>query len=125
MSYESRVYIVNVIRENDPKSEDYGKARAAEIISQFNLSSMGYNNGWRELFNKPIDFEIYAEDGDVATSEDKYGAHLQAGDLGAIIDWLEAWPDTRTYRRIPPFLAALNAINPGEWDELKIVHYGY
>lgn len=116
MSYESKIYIVNVTGEGD--------FRYAHTVAEFDLCDMGQNNGWRNLFREPVDFEIFI-DNDNTTNEDKYGDHLKTGELQEIIDWLEKWPDTKTYRRIPPFLAALKAIDPGAWENLKIVHYGY
>lgn len=125
MAYESKIIIANTHREKDKKSEDFGKAYYAEIVAVFNLSCMGYNNGWKELFNKEIDFELYIEDGDNATRIDKYGEVMKEAELGAVVEWLENWADTNTYRRTPPFFAALKALDPGAWDELHIVHYGY
>lgn len=112
MAYESRIYIVNY------------RNGYAETVMKFNLCEMGSESGFRSLFKEPIDFEIFV-DSNTATSTDKYGDCIKEGDLQEIIAWLEAWPDTKTYRRIPPFLAALKALDPGEWENLKILHYGY
>ncbi len=125
MAYESKIIIANAHRENNEKSDDFGKVYYAEIVTVFNLSCMGYNNGWKELFDKEIDFDLYIEDGDHATRTDKYGEIMKEAELGAVIEWLEKWADTNTYRRTPPFLAALKTLDPGAWDELHIVHYGY
>lgn len=116
MAYESKIYVVNVTGGyNDPY---------AQTVMEFDLCNMGQSNGWRDLFKEPVDFKIFIDD-NTAVNEDKYGDHLKEGDLQEIIAWLEAWPDTKTYRRIPPFLAALKALDPGAWENLKIVHYGY
>lgn len=125
MAYESKIIIANARREYNADMEDFLKVYYAEIVAVFNLSCMGYNNGWKELFDKEIDFDLYIEDGDHATRTDKYGEVMKEAELGAVIEWLEKWADTNTYRRTPPFLAALKALDPGAWDELHIVHYGY
>lgn len=125
MAYESKIIIANAHREHNEKSKDFGKVYYAEIVAVFNLSCMGYNNGWIELFNKEIDFDLYIEDGDNATRTDKYGEVMKEAELGAIIEWLEKWSNTNAYRRTPHFIAALKALDPGAWDELHIVRYGY
>lgn len=112
MAYESRIYIVNY------------RSGYAETVMKFNLCEMGNENGFRSLFKEPIDFEIFV-DSNTATDTDKYGDRIKEGDLQEVIAWLEAWPETKTYRRVPPFLAALKAFDPGEWENLKILHYGY
>lgn len=61
MGYESRIMIVNAHREHDEKSENFGKVYYAEIVANIRLGCMGYNNGWRELFAKEIDFELYVD----------------------------------------------------------------
>ena len=112
MAYESRIYIVNY------------RSGYAETVMKFNLCEMGNENGFRSLFKEPIDFEIFV-DSNTATDTDKYGDRIKEGDLQEVIAWLEAWPETKTYRRVPPFLAALKAFDPVEWENLKILHYGY
>lgn len=112
MSYESRVYVVNY------------KNGYADTVMEFNLSEMGSEHGFRSLFKEPIDFEIFTNS-NTATDTDKYGDRIKEGDLQEIIAWLEAWSETKVYRRIPPFLAALKGFDPGEWENLKILHYGY
>lgn len=123
--YESKIIIANAHREQDTKSENYGKVYHAETVIEFNLGCMGYGNGWRELFTTEIDFDLFIEDMDTPTRTDKYGKIMKESNLETVIEWLEAWSDVKTYRCTPPFLAALKAIDPGCWDELHIVHYGY
>ena len=125
MSYESKVIIANTHRETNKKDKNYGKVYYAEILCVFNLSCMGSTNGWRSLFNKEIDFELFIEDGDHSTKEDKYGAVMKEADIQEVIQWLETKGAEMNYRRVPPILASLKAINPEQWDELHVVHYGY
>lgn len=129
MAYESKIIIANAHRETNKESEDFGKVYYAEKVMEINLGCMGYNNGWRELFNEEIDFELFIEDEDHSTRTDKYGAVMQEGELESVIQWLEniapAWWGEKTYRRLPPLLGALKALKPEDWDELHIVHFGY
>ena len=114
MADESRVMVVNAFRDNDSKSKNFGEVIYAEIVADLYLGCMGYNNGWNELFDKDIDF-----DGDI----------MKEGNIKDIIGWLEnvapVYWGKKGYRRIPPFLGLLKGINPTDWDELHIVHYGY
>lgn len=127
MADESRIMIVNVLRDKNPKSENFGKVLYADIVVDIYLGCMGYNNGWQELFTKEIDFELFAENDEETTKEDKYGEIMKEGNIKTIIEWLEnvAPVSLKKYRRIPPFLGLLKGIAPAEWDELHVVHYGY
>lgn len=129
MGYESRIMIVNAHREHDEKSENFGKVYYAEIVANIRLGCMGYNNGWRELFAKEIDFELYVDSDNETTMTDKYGETLKEGDIEAIIAWLEnvapAFWEDKPYRRIAPLLGLLKGLDPKAWEELHIVHYGY
>lgn len=125
MGYESRIYVIDVHREKKKGHKDYGKVRYAEKIVTFNLSCMGYTNGWKNLFNKPIDYKIYADNGDETFDTDRYGERLKSADLGEVIHWLETRGNDQHYRRIAPVLGMLKGFDISEWDELQIVHYGY
>lgn len=117
MGYESRLYIV---KEN--KKFSYG-----EVIAIFNCSNMGYDNGWRELFDTPFESEIYAEDGNTKVKKDKYGEKLKAANFSSVIAWLEKEVETDTGRRIKPLLSFLKGFDLSQWrdGEMKIVHFGY
>ena len=123
--YESRIYIVEVHRERDKNSPDYGKAFYAENVAVFDLCSMGcYTNALQALFKAPIDYKISISEDDTAT-EDKYGVPLKAGDIGEVIQWLEIRGMVMNYRRIAPLLALLKGFDRTQWDDLQVVHYGY
>ena len=122
MAYESRIYIVDVHHLGEAKS---GPVIYAERIAAFDLSAMGYSNGWKELFSKPVDYSIYAEDGDTKITEDRYGERLGCADLGKVIDWLEAAEKRNHYRRIPPALGLLKGFDTSQWGNLQVVHFGY
>lgn len=118
MGYESRIYVVNVSRWND------GSPPYAEIIGTFNLCKMGYGNGWRELFDKPIDYKIYVGPNE-ETNKDLYGEIMKSGDYDKIVEWLETKGQKGEYRRIAPLLGMLKGFNRSAWRALEIVHYGY
>lgn len=84
MAYESRIMIVNALREKNPKSENFGKVLYADIVADIYLGCMGYNNGWQELFTKEIDFELFAENDEETTKEDKYGKIMKEGNIKTI-----------------------------------------
>ena len=55
MSYESKIYIVEINRHGK-------KILYAETLATMNLSCMGHNNGWQELFTKEIDYKLFMDD---------------------------------------------------------------
>ena len=116
MGYESRVYVIS-----KNKRSDYG-----EKIAVFNCSKMG-DNGWRNLFTKPIDFTSYHEDGDTPIAEDDYGEICKYTDLKTVIQWLE--DHTNGYRRAETLLDLLKSFDNEKWInndwEILILHYGY
>lgn len=117
MSYESRILVANARRHTDPDEV------FAEVVADMRLSNMGRYNGWRELFNEAIDFDVYV-DGEM-TREDKYGETLCEGDLCAVIDWLEKEMDHNDYRRLPLLLGLIKGIDTNKWEEIHVIHYGY
>lgn len=116
MGYESRLYIV---KEN--KMVNY-----AEIIARFDCSKMGYDNGWRELFNKPLESKMYAEDGNTLIEKDYYGEKLTKADFPTVIAWLEKEVEKDDCRRLKPLLSLLEGFDLSQWQdgEMQIVHYG-
>lgn len=117
MGYESRLYIV---KKN--KAINY-----AEVIARYDCCKMGYNSGWRELFNKPFESTMYAEDGNAKLEEDDYGDKLKSADFSTVIQWLEKEVKRSDYRRLKPLLSLLKGFDLSQWrdGEMEIVHYGY
>lgn len=117
MGYESRLYIV----------KKCSQINYAEKIAIFDCSCMGYNNGWKELFNKPFDCTLYLEDGDTEVEKDCYGEELKCADFSAVIEWLEKEVKKSDYRRLKPLLGLLKSFDLSQWTdgEMLIVHYGY
>ena len=117
MGYESRLCIVKAF-----KSMNY-----AEIIARFDCSNMGYGNGWRELFSKPFNCAMYADDGNTQIKEDCYSDELKYADFPSVIAWLEKEIRKNDYRRLKPLLSLLKGFDLSQWPDgdMQIVHYGY
>lgn len=115
MSYESRLYIVNV---ND---NDCGHA---ECIAMVNMSCMEI--GFRNLFRLPVSFEMWAMDScyDEQINIDKYGDEVMAAEISDVISYLKKSMYS-PYRRIRPLLGLLEGFDQYQWDHLLVVHYGY
>lgn len=122
MGYESRIFIVeDKGRRYVPEDKPY----VVEIICSFNLCKVKYDSGLHDLFYKPCPFAIFAESGHHETQEDRYGDHIKYSDFDTVIKWCEEFMMRDNYRRIPPFLAMLKGFDRSQWNDLKIVHYGY
>lgn len=120
MGYESRVYIVNRVSfvDNSVWGEELGSLR---------LGKMG-DDGWRNLFNKPKDFTLYALDGNTDITEDVYGNPLKYAELSDVLNWLEEHMEKRHYRRDKMLYDLLKGLKDGsswEREHIVVVHYGY
>lgn len=120
MGYESRIYVMNVHKGYSICGKPY-----AERIAVFDLCCMGSERRWEKLFQTPVDYDIYATDGNTVLSEDNYGDSLMSASLADVISCLEELETKEHYRRIPPLLNMLKGFDPAEWDQLQCVHYGY
>ena len=118
MGYESKVIIVERV--------EFGSGHVAGIeVAQVNMCKMGYGNGFHELFDTPIDFDLYGMD-DEPTREDEYGDHCGMTNIGTLVDWLREAVEHDDYRRLKPLLGLLEGFDVNQWnDELVAVHYGY
>ena len=120
MGYESRVFIVNrseIERKN-------GIYVYAEKIADIKMSSM--YNGFTDLFNKKVDYELYIDDKDNPTQTDKYGDVMTYTDCKTVIGYLEKLiADGENYRRLTLLLGLLKGIDETQWNNIQIVHYGY
>lgn len=116
MEYESRLYIVKEI-----EALNY-----AEVIARFDCSKIE-GGGWKELFDKPLECKMYAEDGDTEIKEDNYGEKLKYTDFPTVISWLEKEVQTNKFRRLKPLLSLLKGFDLSEWKDgkMRIVHFGY
>ena len=118
MGYESKVVI----------AQETGNHGFTEVIAELDLCKMGYDNGWRELFDKPFDGEVYIENEDEPTTEDKYGAKLKYATVDEVFAWCELHhcDDGSVYWRQCLLESLLKEIKlRGMSDSLIVIHYGY
>lgn len=120
MSYESKVVI----------AESYGQSKYHGTVARLDLCCMGYDRGWKELFKKPFEGEIYIENEDEPTTEDKYGEKLKWATVREVYDWCirHKIDDGRTYWRQEMLEALLHSMifELGKSvDAFKVIHYGY
>ena len=121
MSYESRIFVVerNEIENRDGTSYVY-----AEKIADVKMCSM--YNGFRDLFDKEVDYELYIDSGEKSTSIDMYGDKMKYTDVQTVIDYLEKLINSgETYRRLSLLLGMLKGIDTSQWNDIQVVHYGY
>ena len=110
MGYESKLFIVN--------RNEY----VAETIAEFDLCRMPYEFG-KYVFRDKIDFDICVND--ELTRADKYGDTCRVANIPDVIRALEQMKEKENYRRLAPCIGLLKGFRPEEWDDLKVVHYGY
>lgn len=112
MGYESRIFIVD-------KNEYF-----AEKIADIKMSCM--YDGFINLFDKKVDYELYIDNGNESTQVDRYGDVMTYTDCKTVIDFLENLiASGENYRRLTVLLGLLKGINEEQWDNIQIVHYGY
>ena len=121
MGYESRVFVVN---RNEIERKDGSIYVWAENIADVKMSSM--YNGFTDLFDKQVDYELYIDNGDEFTKTDKYGNVMTYTDCKTVIDYLEKLiANGEKYRRLTVLLGLLKGFNEEDWDNIQVVHYGY
>ena len=118
MSYESKIYIVEINRHGK-------KILYAETLATMNLSCMGHNNGWQELFTKEIDYKLFMDDGDTEFDKDRYGDHLKSCSVVKALAWVEKEMQHSDYRRLLPLYNLLKGFHQERFGELEVVHFGY
>lgn len=121
MSYESRILVVNrnEIEHGNEKTYVY-----AEQIADIKMCSM--YNGFTDLFDKKIDYELYVDNEDEATQTDKYGDTMTYTNCETVITYLENLiANGDNYRRLTMLLGLLKGINESQWNNIQVVHYGY
>lgn len=102
------------------------------------------NYDFSKIFTKPIDFEIYGDDGDTLMTEDLYGDTLKYTDINTVCDYLKkelGETKDNPYRRSIMLYDILKSFkrNKKRWkakykdstgktlyiNDLVVVHYGY
>lgn len=132
MGYESRVFVGwrNHFSTTRDEDKDY-----AQRLAIFDLSKMG--NGFTDIFDKPIDFDMYREDGYALIEEDDYGDVCKYTTLNKIYKYLkEEIKKGEDYRRLLFLYSFVKDLkkNKDKWEhkspdgsysKLVFVHWGY
>lgn len=121
MGYESRVFVVNrnSFENNDGTNYVYG-----EKIADIKMAVM--YDGFTDLFDKEVDYELYIDNENESTQTDKYGKIMKYTDCNTVVGYLEKLIDGGAdYRRLSILLGLLKGIDENQWEEIQVVHYGY
>ena len=119
MAYESRVLFVNVMRRED------GFVYARKV-AEVDMSAMGYEYGWRDLFTKEIDYKLFMDDGETEFDTDMYGDHLKSCSVDKLLAWVEKEMQRSGYNwRLPTLHGLLKGLLESGWKNLDVVHFGY
>ena len=117
MGYESRLYVVNRV-ENVWTGGLWG-----DKLAVFNMSCVGWNPD--KIFTEPIDFVLMYDDDGNPVYDDKYGKRCHMASVSTVIEAIERLEETDHYRRFKPLLGFLKSLDESEWDDLRVVHFGY
>ena len=118
MGYESRLYIVEVW-DVPTMGKPYG-----EVIASINMCKMP--SDFSKLFINPIEYNCYLNSDEEYTKTDRYGDPIKDTDISTVINWLNNYIiKGKHYRRILPLYGLLSGFDETEWDNLRIVHFGY
>lgn len=125
MAYEERIIIVNVRRTEYPNGKPFIDA---EEIASYNCSRMP--ESFNRIFTEGCDFTVqdyFSEDeGTRETAEDRYGDPIKSAPIQLVTEKLREYLSLNDYyRRYRPLLGLLEGFNPADWEELRIVHFGY
>ena len=120
MGYESRLYVVNR-RELRWDGKPLGIYR--DMIAKFDMSCVGWNPC--HIFTTPIDFPIEYDANGNEVYDDMYGERCGMASVSTVISAIEALEEREHYRRFKPLLGFLRGLDELEWDDLRVVHFGY
>lgn len=123
MGYESRLYVMNEKEFCYPDSYTGAKEGYNESIAVFDMGCMPMN--FKSIFTEDLKYPLYDTDGDTKIQDDKYGDKPVKAPVKAVIDYLYNLIQTDDYRRLKPLYAFLTALQPEQWDDLIVIHYGY
>lgn len=120
MGYESRLYIVDrrELKWNGELIQIYGNE-----IARFDMGCVVWNPD--NIFTTPIDFPIEYDKNDEEVYDDMYGKRCGMTSVSAVISAIEALEEREHYRRFKPLLGFLKSLDESEWDDLRVVHFGY
>lgn len=117
MGYESKVYVCEKHKSN---MFDYN-----ECICAVEMSKVGYDYNWIELFDKELTGSFYGMETDEHISKDKYGDSLRYTSINKVLIWLENIMEVEHYRRFTILYNVLKSFDADEWSDLIVVHYGH
>lgn len=130
MGYESKVYICSRI-----KNEVY---IYNEVITAVDMCKMGYDTGWRDLFNKKLDGDFLGFDHDNPRNQDwedtelldAYNEPMMYTDIDTVKEWVNKQIENGDdYRRLFVLKAVLDSFDKTQWEsdraKLIVAHYGY
>lgn len=117
MGYESRLYVVNRV-ENVWTGGLWG-----DKLAVFNMSCVGWNPD--KIFTTPIDFNIGYDKNGEPIYNDMYGKRCGMASVVDVISTIESLEEREHYRRFKPLLGFLKSLDESEWDDLRVVHFGY
>ena len=114
MAHESRLFVVQKGSSNSFRQK----------IAMFDLCSVP------DCYNKfrtypATKLDVYLENGDFKTTEDKYGDPIREIPIHDAIKIIADAAAVDDYRRYAPCLALLNSFDEKQWGELVVLHYGY
>ena len=130
MGYESKVYICSRISNT---GYIYN-----EVIAAVDMCKMGYDTGWRDLFNKKLDGDFLGFDHDNPRNQDwentelldAYDEPMMYADIDAVKEWVNKQIENGDdYRRLFVLKAVLDSFDKTRWEsdraKLIVAHYGY
>ena len=121
MTY-SKLFIVEVHRQDDATSKSYKQPLYTETIAGFDIGNMGDYEELKKLFSTLIDYSVTTENGEpLKLAHYGYESELYGTTVDKVIDWLEHYPQPN--RRIAPLLGLLKGFKEGEWKNLQVVRH--
>lgn len=130
MGYESKVYICSRI-SNEVNIYN-------EVIAAVDMCKMGYDTGWRDLFNRKLDGVFLEFDHDNPRNQDwentelldAYDEPMMYTDIDTVKEWVNNQIDNgNDHRRLFVLKAVLDSFDKTRWEfdraKLIVVHYGY
>lgn len=130
MGYDSRIYIVEKSRYNTPMNvvidgEDYGERVWGQVVASMNLGV--YPTVSNFMNSQPeTDCYIYAEDGNTMIVTDRYDKVMRECSITELLEVVAKEVDEGIdYRRVFPLYGLLKGFDLRQWDNLRVLHYGY
>lgn len=117
MGYESRLYVAE---KSDYEYADYA---FADMIARYDLCCAP---DVADAFLKypATRCHLYDDMGEEIT-EDMYGNAIREIPIDDAITIIKAAAKKEKYRRFKPILTLLKALDPDEWGEIVVLHFGY